>query len=105
MNVVVFYRYSSLERDENFFLQFFFFFFHFLRSGPSISHQIKIWSTAEKEAEKARRKNLKKAAKRGQRGAGGEFGGEGGAGVGGAGLDWLQSVGFEDEYLKQVGYT
>ncbi|CAN0077810.1 unnamed protein product, partial [Laminaria digitata] len=40
------------------------------RSGPSISHQIKIWSTSEKEAEKVRRKNMKKAAKRGQRGPG-----------------------------------
>lgn len=70
------------------------------RSGPSISQQIKIWSTSEKEAEKLRRKDLRKAAKRDQRGDG--AGGGGAAGGTGGGLDWLQSVGFEDEYLKQA---
>lgn len=70
------------------------------RSGPSISQQIKIWSTAEKEAEKLRRKDQKKAAKRAQ-GQGQGVSKRGGGGASG-GLDWLQSVGFEDEYLKQV---
>lgn len=75
------------------------------RSGPTISRQIKIWSNSEKEAEKLRRKDLKKAAKRGEGGvAGGQGQQGGGAGGrdGGGGLDWLQSVGFEEEYLKQV---
>ena len=76
----------------------------FIRSGPSISQQIKIWSTSEKEAEKLRRKDQKRAAKRGQRGQGDSKRGGGGASGGAGGLDWLQSVGFEDEYLKQV-YT
>lgn len=66
-----------------------------VRSGPSISRQIKIWSAAEKEAEKHRRKDMKKK-KQNQGGGSGA-----GAGTGG-GLDWLQSVGFEDEYLQQA---
>ncbi|CAM9979009.1 unnamed protein product, partial [Ectocarpus fasciculatus] len=73
------------------------------RSGPTISRQIKIWSTSEKEAEKLRRKDLKKVAKRGGGVGGGQGQQGGGAGGrdGGGGLDWLQSVGFEEEYLKQ----
>lgn len=66
-----------------------------VRSGPSISRQIKVWSAAEKEAEKHRRKDMKKK-KQNQGGGSGA-----GAGTGG-GLDWLQSVGFEDEYLQQA---